>query len=70
MTVELDKELAKRLKKHLADEMCGWTPEGAVNEMIETYLAAYPFTSPADICVHAGECMHWKDVARWKEEQP
>jgi len=67
MQINLSDEFLQRVKEHIKNKEPYATVEAFIVDAVDSRIENHPWFL-GDICVHNGECMHWKTVEEWKEE--
>jgi len=68
MEIYLPDELIERVREHLKKNGYGLPLDIFIEEAVDSCIENYPW-GLGDICVHNGECMHWKSVEDWRKEK-
>jgi len=69
MNINLSDDLVKRLQVFSDECEGGRSIASLIEDVMDNYMDKYPWNSLADVCVHSEDCMHWKGVEQWQEEQ-
>jgi hypothetical protein len=67
MELYFSEDFIKRVRDYLGKNEPFATVEAFIEDAVDSRIENYPWVM-GDICVHNGQCMHWKSVEGWKKE--